>query len=363
LGDPAGNRIAGPQDPRWAQIAADFAKYLLTERKYTVIKYYNLTNEPNGGWMWPGGKVDYDAWAASIRNLRSELDSRGLRKLFIAGPDNSGSWDWIDRCAREFPDRFGAWEMHWYAKDSEVLNGEIEKLLVQKREMLLKTDPGALAKPRFMGEAGLIEGKMNGDQQPRVKSFEYGVIMADYFAQVARAGWQGAIAWDLDDAMHAVSGRHKPVPPDDITLKIWGFWNTQGTAMGKPQDEAIRPWFYTWSLMSRLFPNGARVVNATGLEETRSARALAASWENGSGRQLSVMLVNDSDEPRKIRVRAPGAGKKTLTRYRYFDKERPVDRDGYPTPSGTAAADLEAGITVDLPSRGVIFLSTTAPRQ
>jgi hypothetical protein len=362
LGDPAGNRIAGPQDPRWARIVADFAQYLLTERKYTVIVYYNLMNEPNGGWMWPEGKVDYAAWAAGIRNLRTELDSRGLRKLFLAGPDNSGNWDWIDRCAREFPDRFGAWEMHWYAKDSEVLNGDIEKLLNQKREMLLKTDAGALAKPRFVGEAGLIEGKTNGDQQPRVKTFEYGVLMADYFAQVARAGWMGAIAWDLDDAMHAVSGRHKPVPPDDITLKIWGFWNTQGTAMGKPQDEAIRPWFYTWSLMSRLFPKNSRIVSATGLEDVRGARALAAAWKDSSGEQVSVMLVNDSDEARKVTVRAPGAGRKALTCFRYFDKDRPVDKDGYAAPSGKPAADLEAGVAVELPSRGVVFLSTAAGR-
>jgi hypothetical protein len=362
LGDPAGSRIAGPQDPRWARIAADFAQYLLTTRKYTVIRYYNLMNEPNGGWMWPEGKVDYTAWAAGIRNLRSELDSRGLRKLSIAGPDNSGNWDWIDRSAREFPDRFGAWEMHWYAKDSEVLNGDIEKLLNQKREMLLKTDAQALTKQRFVGEAGLIEGKINGDQQPRVKTFEYGVLMADYFAQVARAGWMGALAWDLDDAMHAVNGRHKPVPPDDITLKIWGFWNTQGTAMGKPQDEALRPWFYTWSLMSRLFPKNSRIVTAAGLEDQPGARALAAAWKDGSGQQVSVMLVNDSDQPRKITIRAPGAGRKALTSFRYFENDRPVGKDGYAVPSGKPAANLEAGVTVELPSRGVVFLSTAARR-
>ncbi|MBZ5582128.1 MAG: hypothetical protein LAQ30_07965 [Acidobacteriia bacterium] len=347
--------IAGPQDPRWARIIADFVHYLTTTKKYTVIKYYNLMNEPNGGWMWPGGKVDYDAWAAGIRNLRAQFDAHGLKGLPIAGPDNSGSWDWLDRCSLEFPDHFGAWEMHWYAKDSDILEGKIESLLREKNAVLRRNDPNSAAKPRFMGEAGLIEGKRNGDQQPRVKTFEYGVLMADYFAQVARAGWMGAIAWDLDDAMHAVSGRHRPNPPDDITLKIWGFWNTQGSAMGNPKDEAIRPWFYTWSLMSRLFPKGSRMVAVEGGGNVPGLRAMAATRPGG---QLTVMIVNDSGEARSVLVRAPAAGRKQLVMYRYFDGERPADQEGYPVDSGTLRnADLKAGAKVELPSRGVVFLT------
>ena len=69
-----------------------------------------------------------------------------------------------------------------------------------------------------------------------------------------------ALAWDLDDAMHAVNGNHTPNPPDDLTLKVWGFWNSQGAKMGKPAEMAVRPWFYTWALMSRLFPKGSRII-------------------------------------------------------------------------------------------------------
>jgi hypothetical protein len=359
LGEWSPPRGMTPADPRWARVIADFVNYLTTVKKYTVIKYYNYMNEPNGSWMWPNGKVDYDAWAAGTRNLRAEFDAHGLAWLRMAGPDNSGNWDWLDRCATGFADRFGAWEMHWYAKDSDVLNGEIERLLNQKREMLLRTDPQAASKPRFVGEAGMIEGKTNGDQQPRVKDFVYGVLMADYFAQVARAGWVGAIAWDLDDAMHAVNGRRRPAPPDDLTLKIWGFWNTQGTAMGNPKDEAPRPWFYTWALMGRLFPKGSRIVAANTGENTPGVRALAATWKDAATERLSVMVVNDSDEPRTFTVRAAGGGMPAMVSYRYFDNDRPVDKDGYPVASATLPkADLEKGVNVEMPSRGVAFLTT-----
>lgn len=264
----------------------------------------------------------------------------------------------MDRCAAELRGEIGAWEMHWYAKDAEVLGGEIEKLLTAKREMRRKTDPQAGSKPLFVGESGLIEGKTNGDQQPRVKEFQYGVIMADYVAQVARAGWQAALAWDLDDAMHVNTGG-RVAPPGPRTLKVWGFWNTQGTAIGHPEDEAIRPWFYTWSLMSRLFPKGSRIVASRSAGEVARLRTLAAAWQQGSGRRISVMVVNDAAAARTVTVRVPGGGRSALDEYHYFEQDRPTDQNGYPAPARRLpAADLAKGVKLELPAQGVVFLAT-----
>jgi hypothetical protein len=202
----------------------------------------------------------------------------------------------------------------------------------------------------------MIEGKTNGDQQPRVKTFPYGVLMADYLAQAARAGWAGAAAWDMDDAMHVNTGGHV-VPPVDRTLKIWGFWNTQGAAMGHPEDEAIRPWFYTWSLLSRLFPPGSRIVASKIDAEAPGLRTLAGTRD--FGRQVSIMVVNDADEARTVRVVVPGFGRRALTVYRYFDEDRPVDANGFPAASRELpTADLTRGINVEMPSRGVAFAAT-----
>jgi hypothetical protein len=340
---PAG--FAGPQDPRWVRSIADFVTYLKTRKKYTVIRYYNFFNEPNGNWMWPGGKVDYDGWAAGMRLLRQALDAHGLRTLPIAGPDNSGDWEWLDRSVRELPKQIGFWEAHWYVTDKELLDGDVERLLRAKRAMP--------AKGLYMAEAGVIQGRRNGDQQPRVKDFDYGVLMADYVAQIARAGWLGASAWDLDDAMHVVNGRPHPAVPDDLTLKIWGFWNTQGRAMGHPEDEAIRPWFYTWSLMSRLFPKGSRVVNVKESEFPAGLRTVAAVNANG----LSAMVVNEADEARAVVVRIPDWPGKKFAQYDYFEGNRPVDRDGFPVAqTKMLVVDRENSVQVELPSRGVVFI-------
>ncbi len=341
-----GSGRVGPADPHWAKVHAGFLKYLIDVKKYTVIRYFNFMNEPNGSWMWPGGNVDYAAWAQGIRNLRQELDAQGLSGIRIAGPDNSGNWNWLDRCAADLAHEFGAWEMHWYAKDADVLEDRIETLLTQKREMLRQSDAGSASKPLFIGESGMIDGKTNGDQQPRVKQFVYGVLMADYVAQVARAGWQSAVAWDLDDAMHVNTGP-RVNPPAERTLKIWGFWNSQGPAMGHPEDMAVRPWYYSWSLMSRLFPKGARIVPSEAGAGLPGLRTLAAIQPGGT---LSVMVVNDDETARIASIRVPRGGRKAPELYRYFDKELPPASKTLPT------ADLNKGISIDLTSRGVVFL-------
>jgi hypothetical protein len=354
LGNGTNGLIDRPDDPRWARLIADFATWLRTQRGYSVVRMYNMMNEPNGRWMWRGGKVDYGAWALGIRNLRRELDAHGLKQLAIVGPDNSWNWEWIDRVSHEMPECIGEWEMHWYATDKEILAGEMERLLAEKRRVVLANDPQAGSKRLFLAESGLLDGKCNGDQQPRVKTFAYGVLMADYVAQVARAGWMGACAWDLDDAMHTAAGH--PAVPNENTLKVWGFWNSQGSAMGQPEDEKLRPWFYTWSLMSRLFPRGTRVL---GVRQPEFPHLRVVAGTAPEGRSLSVMLVNDGDEARALTLSVPGAGRKTLVIYHYFDTDRPHDANGFPVPKETILdADLERGLKVTMPSSGVVFIRT-----
>lgn len=343
--------VGRPDDPRWARLAADFVTWLRAERHYSVITMFNLMNEPNGNWMWPGGKVDYAAWAAGIKNLRRELDARGWQQVAVVGPDNSWDWDWVDRVAHEMPEAIGQWEMHWYAKDREVLDGAIERVLAAKRKVILERDRAARNKAMFMAECGLLDGKTNGDQQPRVRTFDYGVLMADYAAQVMQAGWMGLCAWDLDDAMHTIGGH--PTVPGDRTLKLWGFWNTQGTAMGHPEEEAMRPWFYPWSLMSRLFPPGAALL-VVDQPETPQCRVVAARRKADGG--ISVMVVNDVATARSVRLRIPGGGAYHVSEYHYFENDHPTDARGFAIAQSERGLNSSESLDLALPGRGVVFL-------
>jgi hypothetical protein len=361
-GPPYGE-IGGPTDLRWARVIADSVAYLREARGFTCIRMYNLINEPNGDWS---GNKDYGTWLTGVRNLRSELDARGMAwTVRIIGPDTTGNtewtepFDWLDWAARDASDVIGAWDLHWYAMDKEVLGGAIERTLREKREGALRTHPGAAGKPVFLGESGLIDGRCNIDQQPRVRSFEYGVMMADYVAQVARAGWMGATAWDLDDAMHPCKGDPPANPPDDLTLKVWGFWNSQADRMGRPEDKAMRPWFTTWALMSRLFPRGTRILG-TDTQGAERFRAVAGAIRRVDADRLTVMLVNNDETPRTVTVRVPGAPvAPAVTEYRFYEDDRPVDEEGFPRPADVLRdVDFAQGHTVEMPSRGVVFLTT-----
>jgi hypothetical protein len=226
-----------------------------------------------------------------------------------------------------------------------ALSDFIEQTLSAKATMLSPTDPHAAGKPRILGEAGMLDGKNNDDQNPNVQTFIYGVWMADLETQVARGGWTGASAWDLDDAKHS-SGD---------SLKMWGFWNT----FSAPGDtaEGIPPWFYTWSLMSRLLPPGAAIVSTSGGASQTGFRSVAASWKSNSQAYTSIMLVNDADTALTVTVSAPSVGAGDLTEFHYFATDSPADSNGFPTPEETLTnVDLSSGFAVNMPSRGVVFL-------
>jgi hypothetical protein len=340
--------ITSPDDPRWPRLIADFVHYLVTERHYSVVGHYIFFNEPNGGWMWPHSSPDFTAWSNGVKRLRQEFDARGLNSVLISGPDNSGNPDWFARSVRELGPQFGAWETHIYATDPEVYDDTIEAELSRARTLLI-ADSSNQGKERFVAESGLQDGKIESlDQQPRVRTFPYGVMMADYVAQVARAGWMGADAWDLDDAMH--SSR-------EGSLKVWGFWNSSA-----PEEMSVRPWFYTWSLMSRYFPRGASILRVNVLPAASRFRATAASWNSQTGDKCaSLLLVNDSDDAIRANVHDLPVGAERLYLYHYFESDRPATSEGLPAPAKAFVNDPAAGLTVDLPSRGVILITNARP--
>jgi hypothetical protein len=348
------------EDPRWAAIIADYVKHLRNDEGFTCIRYYNLVNEPNGNWS---GNKSYETWTAGIRNLHAKFREASLDKdVLIVGPDTTGNtkwlepFTWLDRVAQDLSAEVGVYDLHWYAQDDEVFGGLMEKLLREKREHALKTDPRAKDKLMVLGESGILSGKTKNDQQHRVKNFEYGVMMADYTAQVGRAGWMGVTAWDLDDAMHLNVWKDLPAKPKEEVLKVWGFWNSSGTDCGMPEQEACRPWYYTWTVMSQLFPRGTRIVQADAPAWPRF-RVMAGT--DAAGKELCVMLVNNADEARLVHLRVSGAGTRALRAYRYFENDRPAGEDGLPLPKERmATVEMGKGAAFALPSRGVLFLTT-----
>ncbi len=350
-------------DARWHRCIADLVEHLRHERHYTCIGYYNLLNEPNSK---KSGYSDFHRWAAALAGMNAEFTRRGLaEEIKIIGPDvtflPSDNY-WLDLAVQQSAADVGAYDFHFYARPADVESGYLETFCWLKRDYINRYDPHGRSKPLFMGEAGMmtagaIEPQGGPDSQRHVYEHIYGVWMADYNIQCARAGMAGTIAWDLDDAMHTVNSQGSG--PSDIhkaRFKKWGFWNSLADEIGHPEDANLRPWFFTWSLMSRSFPPGCETLKSS---ETLVAglRTLAARTVDGN---FSFAAVNDADTPRNLRVSVPGGGKiPRLQRYDYFPDDRLTDQHGFPLPKEILAdADLQSGLAVSLPARSVVIFTS-----
>jgi len=354
-------------DPRWSRLIGDCLEHLVKAKGYTCIRYYNKQNEPRGD------QTVFDRWRASQGSLAAEVKKHGLGgQVALVGPDTSGTdllW-WADSASALLPQTLGAYEIHWYAQDDEITSGIVEKTLRRHRDFAAAHDPpieGQRAKPFLVGEAGTndslaaLTGKWDsGDSNVKIRDFSYGVFMADYLVQSMRAGVGGVSAWDLDDSMHS-QARVAPTAanPNAYSLKVWGFWNTFGGAMGHPEDEALRPWFTAWAALCRAFPRGMKIVSASSAP-LPGVRVAAATGAHGGRSDLSLAVVNDSDAARTVRVIVPNAaGRASLREYHYFDADRPVGADGAPVAARVlSGVSLGAGLTVRLPSRGLVVLTT-----
>ncbi len=373
-GRPNGKDLDLPaDDPRWTRIISDFVEYMLDEKGYTCIKYYNIINEPHGSWSG----VNWDEWYSAITGLQNEFKKRGLlERIAIAAPD--GDRRFTTRCLKDDSLRAltGIYDEHWYVRQIEVENGILELYAREQLRQINDRDPG---KQFVLGELGLVDGKTENDQQPHVYDFWYGVSMADAALQLIRGGVSGFIAWDLDDSMHfcgdggeSMNSLSDPLPENAYERrKVWGFWNILGAENGMPEDERMRPWFCSWAMLSRVFPPGCQTLDVED-SGVGGLRVAGARIPAGSEFHLSLALTNNSEWPRRVRIAVPGVlSEATFAVYEYFDSNGDNLVDAWPRvvdsnendifPQLTAVVkdvDLRDGFTVSLPSKGLAVLTT-----
>ena len=352
----------------WATTTAQYVAGL-NATYGNVIHYYNFINEPQN--------LSISTWSTMANALQTAFSNAGLgNSVQVIGPDtygdpssgtvSSSTWPLLQSVARAQAGGAtapGLFDIHWYpGSDSEVTDGSIETTLVKEKQMVISADPAAASKPFLVSEAGLNQGVNQYDQQSAVTTFNYGVTMADYAVQVFNAGWNGISAWDLDDAMHVDNGQSATNPPGPDTLKEWGFWNSQGAAMGDPSAFNIRPWFYTWSLMSRLFACGTTIISSSVPTNLSNFRMLTGTRIVNGRSVISIELVNDGTSAQSILVKIPTMAAPTnLTQYSYFQNDMPVDASGFAVPSDMfTQVNLGQGLQINMPADGVMFL-TDAP--
>ena len=199
----------------------------------------------------------------------------------------------------------------------------------------LEKDASAKSKPMIVGEAGLSAPGFSAGNNALHMDPAYATHMADYAVQAVNAGSWGVLAWMLDDSSHAGFN--------------WGMWKNKAGGF------ELKPWFYTWSLLSRLFPPGSHIVRVEQLNE--DLRVLAARLPKESGGGWSFCIVNRGMVG-AITLKVPGSTAVKFDCYVFQGKEKPrVDADGFPAPVESVSLDLGKGAEVAVPGDGVVFLT------
>jgi len=233
----------------------------------------------------------------------------------------------------------GAYDVHRYANSTRVRTGELETYWRTHWDYALEHDPAAKGKPFIVGEAGMHDDAQHPTGNPHIGEYGYGVFMADYAVQAARAGSAAVSAWMLDDNSHKGF--------------FWGLWGNKENGM------KLRPWFYPWSLLSRYFPMGSVIYRAA--QTSADLRILAAripAHGRQGGDAWTFCLVNRAEITANVTLRVPGAPALELQRYVYSEKEAPADADGFPTPVATERGVLAKGIAVPCPGNSAVFLTS-----
>ena len=394
LGDWGNPLIDG--DPR---IPADFIEQLQDDYGFTNIKYYDPINEPNYD-----NACDFTCWTGVMTTLSDEFLQLGMNSsIQLVGPDNGNSWDdtasaqaldrtagldadnpitdvWVTDTLETIPGLIGAYDSHRYATIWGIRHGVYQNQMRSRREEISNLD--SPLKPYFEAEVGIAAREVSPfagdvspsqrastaalidpsaqsassfvDSQPHIREFDYGVWMGDMAIQAIDGGLSGVSAWDLDDAMHVGGGY------GSRNLKQWGFWNSYGGTDGYPtSDLNLRPWYYTWSLLSRSFPTGSQALTVPSTH-VPGLRIAAAEIPHGNRYAFSFAIVNDSSTARTVRLAVPSVtGPLTLARYDYFKSHRPVDTSNFPRPAQTLTdVSLPGGLRIRLPSRGLVILSS-----
>ncbi len=290
--------------------AVDYLKYLVEVKGYDCIRYYNFVNEPNGYWSSTDG--DFNLWAKGMKAFYKGLEAKGMAsKVALVGPD-AAIWDtketwWVSRAATELGDRVGLYDIHTYPSKYTVNSDEYFDIVKAYR------DAAPADRKIVMGEIGLkyvhpVDSALNkenirraqsqryasvDDSQMSVYDFSYGIDMPDALIQTANAGYSGSVAWMLDDAMHCKEERDR--------LKIWGFWNIFGEEFFGAEQENVRPWYYSWSLMCRNMPRGCNVLSTT-VDSGKGVKTLLVEKDG----RYALMMLNSGKDTVNVSVKSNG---------------------------------------------------------
>ena len=323
--------ISAPHDlDAFAGGIATLLKYLTTEKEYSCIKYFSMTNEPPGGtwgYWWEYGEEKghiSEAW----QRLHAELSERDIG-ITLAGPD------WTDLPPFEenklgFASCFGAIDIHSY----QGVDEKGQEILRQWSEWA-----HGEGKPFFLTEYGNMTLGWGGDD-PNQKTIDAAISNACDVIRATRAEVDAFNRWsytnrgDLDGQWQLV--------------RTWDIKNKKYHPEVLPEPEA----YYGFGIISRFLSKYSSVVecNVTAPDSV----VMGTAFLSPEG-ELSIVIVNRSENDVSVELEVSGDETRTMHLYQ-VSRELVHEPDFRMEPR--AGYDGKEPVVIDLPARSISNLTS-----
>lgn len=317
-------------NPLYAEVIGTYLDYLINRKGFTCIKYFGLVNEPN----YEVG--NFERWRTGAENLFQVFKDKELdKKVKFIGPGQSNDNEWFFNTVDEARYMFDVYDVHMYAWKDRTAKGSVQTDLTLLWNYAKSIDPKASKKLYFVTEAGMRDGQ-SAAISTQINTFYYGVFMTDFAIQAVHSGANTVLAWMLDDNSH----------PDFQ----WGMWTDKKNGM------KLRPWFYSWSLLTKLFPAGSDVYRIR--SRSINLRALGTKIIKNGNVNWSFAVVNINSAPIKVLLRVDNEGEYNFKQYVYTENEMRIDGNGFPVPVNNLSKNLSEGIEFEIKPQSVVFFTT-----
>lgn len=310
------------------QVTADLYSYLL-KQGYSCIRFHHEQNEPD---LVSG--MTYATYKGIAQNVATAMTSSGNAQYIAQlGLDVAYQDAWDYSAATDLRSVLGGYDRHEYPQGQlDISSGAQETYFSSFVSNIQANDGSAIPKPILLTEMGYGYQSGPGDNQFQNSYFTYGLEMADYAIQVARAGMSAGIAWMLDDSMHN---------------KHWGMMNVVSEAN-------YRPWYYAWSLLSRAFPRGSVLLSPA--MPTSDLRVLAA--KTSALGTYSYAMVNRNASAQAVKLTMSSVQQVTINEYLYSVASMTVDGNGLPRPTSTLTINPASGAIINVPGNSLVVLQS-----
>ncbi|GLX68649.1 hypothetical protein [Paenibacillus glycanilyticus] len=324
--DYAGDDLTKNASETYADLVVDALDYLINTKGYTNIKFYQHTNEPKSN------KITWAGYKQAMIWLKSKLAAKGLPVSVMATGNQINTGLYAASNQLELAPYIGAYDIHYYPSQSSIASASNTE--VMKRLSDLSSAP----KPLFITEGGTLDGQTSSDDQPNVVNSSYALHQADTAMQAVLQGAGGVSLWELDDAQHD---------------RLWGMWDIFN-------DPTPRPWFYTYSLLSRYVAGGSTIYKAAGAYDSQVRMLVARKSAGASGSHWTIAAVNRGTAERQVNVTIPGVNQATWDVYKYTDSYHPTDANALPVKESVVSnANMStSGVNITVPAGGFVLLTT-----